>query len=64
MMTASNEIEKNKRERKMKNTLQEMMQLIISMVEKEGWNVCRIHPSGILGPQDYVYQWRDWSFIE
>ena len=19
----------------------------------------RIHPSGILGPQDYAYQWRD-----
>ena len=48
----------------MKNTLQEMMQLIISMVEKEGLNVCKIHPSGILGPQDYAYQWRDWSFIE
>lgn len=43
----------------MKNTLQEMMQLIISMVEKEGLNVRRIHPSGILGPQDYAYQWRD-----
>ena len=43
----------------MKNTLQEMMQLIISMVEKGEWNVCRIHPSGILGPQDYAYQWRD-----
>lgn len=43
----------------MKNTLQEMMQLIISMVEKEGLNVYRIHPSGILGPQDYAYQWRD-----
>lgn len=43
----------------MKNTLQEMMQLIISMVEKEGVNVCKIHPSGILGPQDYAYQWRD-----
>lgn len=59
MMTASNETEKKKRERKMKNTLQEMMQLIISMVEKGEWNVCRIHPSGILGPQDYAYQWRD-----
>lgn len=59
MIATSNETEQKERKRKMKNTLQEMMQLIINMVENEGLNVCRIHPSGVLGPQDYAYQWRD-----
>ena len=42
----------------MRNTVYEMMQIIINMVEKDSLNVCRIHPSGVLGPQDYAYQWR------
>ena len=43
---------------RMRNTVYEMMQIIINMVEKDSLNVCRIHPSGVLGPQDYAYQWR------
>ena len=44
----------------MKNTVYEMMQIITNMVEKDGLSVYRIHPSGVLGPQDYAYQWENW----
>ena len=58
MMSTSNETTQKERNRRMRNTVYEMMQIIINMVEKDSLNVCRIHPSGVLGPQDYAYQWR------
>ena len=39
-------------------TLELTIKIILEMMEKDSMDVCRVHPSGALGPQDYAYQWR------
>ncbi len=42
----------------MKTTLELTIKLILKMMKKDSLDVCRVHPSCLLGPQDYAYQWR------